>query len=231
MIIRIIDFETTGLPEDPDAEICEIGACDLAVSTSGEIEIDRPVARLCKPRAAIRPEIRAIHHITDRMLADAEDAPAVALDVLTARPADYFAAHHVTFEQHFFKAPAPWICTYRVALRLWPEAPGHGNQVLRYWLGLDLNPELAMPPHRAGPDAYVTAHLLAKEIEHGGASIEDMVRWSAGPPLLTNVTFGKHKGTKWKDLPTDYLIWIATKSDMDNDTKANARFRLKERGQ
>jgi len=34
--------------------------------------------------------------------------------------------------------------------------------VLRYWRNLVLDPALAMPPHRAGPDAYVTACLLAE---------------------------------------------------------------------
>ena len=48
-----------------------------------------------------------------------------------------------------------------MALRVWPEAPRHSNQVLRYWRGMRLDHARAMPPHRAGPDAWVTAHILA----------------------------------------------------------------------
>ena len=49
----------------------------------------------------------------------------------------------------------------------------HSNQVLRYWLGLRLDADLAMPPHRAGPDAYVTAHLLLRMMAL--ASVEQMI--------------------------------------------------------
>lgn len=38
------------------------------------------------------------------------------------------------------------------------------------------------------------------------------------------------EGMLWDDLPTDYLQWIAHKSDMDAGTKANARHRMKQRG-
>lgn len=233
MLIRVVDFESTGLPDDPGgASICEAGWCDVRVLDGGGVEVGKPQALFVAPAHPIRPEIRAVHHIKDVELIGAASSE-VVLRRLCDIP-DFLCAHNAKFEQAFFKdhqTSIPWICSYKVALRLWPDAPSHSNQVLRYWLNLNLPDEAAaMPPHRAGPDAYVTAHLLARIIEHGGASIEDMVRWSSGPPLLTKVTFGKHKGSLWKDLPRDYLEWIFFKSDMDADTKANARFRMKEKG-
>jgi exodeoxyribonuclease X len=89
--------------------------------------------------------------------------------------------------------------------------------------------DATLPPHRAGPDSYVTAHLLKRLIE-SGTSVDDMVRWSKGAALLPRVTFGKHKGAKWSELPTDYLEWIWFKSDMGRDEKANAKHHLRERG-
>ena len=42
----------------------------------------------------------------------------------------------------------------------------------------------------------------------------DTSDWSKGRENPIN--FGKYKGTKWKELPLDYLQWLADKSDNDN---------------
>ncbi len=239
MILRCIDFETTGLPDSEDgAAICEIGWCDVEALTgnptrnSVRATVLHGGACLVDPDRPIPPEARAVHHISDKAVRGA-DNPDNALRALTEKgtPA-YFAAHNAKFEQAFFDGgPTPWICTYKIALRLWPDAPAHGNQVLRYRLGLDdLDPDRAMPPHRAGPDAYVAAHILARALHEGRASIDDMARWSSGPPLLPRIMFGKHRGARWQDVPPDYLAWIADKSDLDADIKANARHHLKRKG-
>lgn len=232
MLFRCIDFETTGLPEDEGgAAICEIGWCDVVIHETGmPAEIGSPRAVLCNPGRPIPPVARAVHHISDIDL-DSAPPPAEALRALADGPPTYFVAHNAKFEQAFFDGgDVPWICTYKVAVRLWPESPTHSNQVLRYWLGLDIaDQSAAMPPHRAGPDAYVTAHILARAIENTVVSVADMVRWSSGPALLPRVTFGKHRGAKWEDVPADYLEWVANKSDLDADTKANARYHLKKR--
>jgi len=53
--------------------------------------------------------------------------------------ADYYVAHNAAFEQNFFAAQGieldPWICTYKCALRVWPELDGHTHEELRYALG------------------------------------------------------------------------------------------------
>lgn len=232
MLIRVVDFESTGLPEaEGGAAICEVGWCDVEVNIGETISAVVGTSRsvLCDPGRPIPPEIRAVHHIGDADVAGAMNQE-TALAMINDGMADYFVAHHCTFEQALFpQAGKPWLCTYRAAVRLWPDAPGHSNQVLRYWLGLELANEFAMPPHRAAPDAYVTAHILARIIEDGRASIEDLARWSSGPPLLPRINFGKHRGAKWEDVPTNYLDWIVNKSDLDGDTKANARHHLKAR--
>ena len=97
---------------------------------------------------------------------------------------------------------------------------------LRYFLDLACDRDLAAPPHRAGPDAYVTAHLFAKILDEG-VDLDAMVRWSNGPSLLPVIGFGKHKGSKWEDVPSDYLRWVVDKSDLDRDAKANAKHHLK----
>ena len=127
-----------------------------------------------------------------------------------------------------------WLCTYKIALRLWPDAPGHKLQELRYFLKLDeakdFESKLALPSHRAGPDAYVGCHLLRKvlaEAEKQGIDHERMVKWSKGPALLYMCFLKKHKGTPWSQVPKDYLDWIVNKSDItDRDIRATAKFYL-----
>jgi exodeoxyribonuclease X len=219
MLLRVIDIETTG--DHPPAEIIEFGRVDV-VSDDDRWRVERPMSRLYRPLNGIPPEAMAVHHITEEQF-DA-DMPVCAEDKLRqaiwagARP-DVLVAHNSAFEQAFIPepitAPLPWICTYKVALRVWPEAPRHSNQVLRYWRNLRLAPSLAMPPHRAAPDAYVTAHLLVELLEQ--ASLEEMIAWTTEPKALSTVPFGKHRGVSWSDAPLDYLQWMVRQGDMDSD--------------
>jgi exodeoxyribonuclease X len=231
MRLRVIDLETTGTA--PPAEIVEFGRTDLVLGGEAAV-IERPMARLYRPLNGIPPETMAVHHITMEDF-DA-DTPVCTEERLKqaiwggAAP-DVLVAHNSAFEQQFV-TPAvtgdlPWICTYKVALRIWPDAPKHSNQVLRYWRGLKLDEALAMPPHRAGPDAWVTANILADMMAF--AAIEDMILWTKEPKLMPVVPFGKHRGTAWTDAPQDYLQWMVRQTDMDEDAIWNARRELDRR--
>jgi exodeoxyribonuclease X len=233
--IRVVDLETTGFP--PDAEPIEIAAVDLIVRPFHLPRIaDDAAFALVRPQRAMPATASAIHHLTDD---DLMDAPLWG-DVwpLFVDPAiGAWAAHSAKFEMAFLTpaiiGTAPWICTHKCALRLWPEAPGHSNQVLRYWLkppGLDRRK--AALAHRAYPDAYVTAHLLALMIER--ASVDQLVAWSAEPALLARVPFGTHKGGRWADVDDGFLDWVLARS-FDEDVMFTARKqvdkRLRERGE
>lgn len=222
MLIRVCDVETTGLP--PDAAVCEVGWSDLWI-TDEETTIDPPVSRLCNPGRPMPPEARAVHHISDADVAGCP-APTVAFAELMLG-ANVFAAHNAAFEQQFFAGGGiPWICTYRCGLRAWPDSPSHKNQVLRYFLDLDIDGDKAMPPHRAGPDAFVSAHILRELLVKN--SVDQLIKWSSEPALLVKVGFGKHRGSKWSEVPRDYLEWCL-RQDMDADTKHTARHHLQRR--
>ena len=211
--LRVVDLETTGLP--PDAAICEIAWQDVAVDGT----LGRSASTLINPGRPIPPEASAVHHIVD---GDVVNAPTIEKPFIAAMAgADVFVAHNAAFERAFFAGgEKPWICTLKVARRVWPDAPSHSNQALRYWRKLDTLPSMAMPPHRALPDAYVTALILSDLLRD--VTVDDMVQWTKEPSLLPRVTFGKHRGKKWSDLPFDYLDWIVNKSDLDEDTKFTA---------
>lgn len=237
MRIRIIDLETTGFAP-PDHAPCEVGFADL-VSTRTDLAgapagwiVDDYVASLCHPGRLIPPESSAIHHIVD-----ADVTRAIPwLDVLWqylppgVSGADLFAAHNAAFERQWvtdeLTGGKPWICTYKCALRLWPEAPAHSNQALRYWLGLDVLRHIADNAHRAGPDAMVTAHMLRRMLETPGVTFDQLVAWTAEPALLVKCHIGSWRGTRWADIDdASFLRWILAR-DFSEDVLHTARHHL-----
>jgi exodeoxyribonuclease X len=222
-IIRVIDYETTGFPEEDGSEVIELGRVDVDLQSMTVGNLWRSFAL---PAGPIPPEVKAVHHITEGDLAG---APSLS-NLWTAfwedcSSNDIVAAHNAKFERHFHPGDGrAWIDTYKCALVIWPDAPAHNNQTLRYWLDLDSSPafsrEFAMPPHRALPDAYVTAHILVRMLAE--RSVSDLLSVSDKPALLNKVSFGKHRGMKFSDVPIDYLQWICDKSDMNGDVKFTA---------
>jgi exodeoxyribonuclease X len=221
MLMRVIDFESTGLP--PDAAIVEVGWCDVVDGVVGE-----QGSMLVNPKRPIGLEAMATHHIRDHEVAGAPPIDLGLRRLMEGEP-DVFVAHNAAFEQEFFKGgETPWVCTLKVARRLWPDAPRHTNTLLRYYLELELDEDRAMPPHRAAPDAYVTAHIVAKALQL--ASIEMMVKWTKEPSLLPRCNFGQHSGKAWADVPVSYLTWMANNEGMDADKRYTAKYHLKARG-
>jgi exodeoxyribonuclease X len=229
--IRVIDFETSG--DIGEGEVIEIGWADL--THGGYIIPYRPT--LIRPTRPISIETMAVHHLRESDLKHGisrEEAFAELLHIPAPRDllGDVnvaFAAHSAKFEQSWWPElhpNNPWICTYKCALRIWPEAPRHSNQVLRYFLGLDLPPSLAMPPHRAAPDAFVTAHILKKLLQQ--ADVEQLIRWSSEPALLRKVGFGKYVGMAWTDVDDGYLRWILSQ-DFDEDVVHTVRHEMARR--
>ena len=232
--IRIVDFETTGTA--PPAHVIEVGVCDLADgSPSGAWNITPPRARLCGG-GVITAETRAIHHISpaeilglDSFNAQAFVAEAKADGVVA------IAAHHADFEGKWIGADLdgiPLICTYKAALRIWPDEPVHSNQFLRYRLeelGLsEPDPTLCQPAHRAGPDAYATAHLVKALL--GRASVADLVAWTKEPAALPRCPIGeKWRGKKWSEVDDGFLGWMLKQATMDPDLKWNAQRELARR--
>ena len=230
--IRVIDIETTGVDPDEDC-IVEIAAYDLCLPGS---HVLRHGSLIVNPGRPIPEEASAVHHLTD-----VDVALGCSFQVAWVRitaPAEphftVFAAHNSEFERSFLP-PLPniaWICTYKVALRAWPDAPAHNNQILRYWRGLDtkegFDRNLARLAHRAEPDAYVTAWLLGDLLSQ--VSLADAIAWSNEPKVFPALNFGKHRGAKWSDVPTDYLTWLRDgQHNMDTDWRYGAKLELARR--
>ena len=170
-------------------------------------------AHLVQPGCPVSAATSAIHHIVDEDLVDAPSWTALAPTILQSDGLVALAAHRAAFEKRWclpaLTGRARWICTYKCALRLWPEAPTHSNQGLRYWrrpTGLDR--ATGLPAHRAGPDAYVTAHHLRDMLAL--ASVAQMLEWSELPALLVRVPNGPLRGRRWDQLDAAQLDQIAS---------------------
>lgn len=235
ILIRVIDFETTGLGDD--AVVVEAGYTDLAPHGGGEWSVGLWDASLFNPGVPIPPEASAVHHIRD---ADVADAPphSTAGRFLTSPRVTHWAAHNAAYDKRFFGGgDLPWIDTLRLAYKAFPRATSHGNQALRYMLELDDGPDfdrtLTEPTHRAGPDTYVTAHLLKFMLE-SGMTVERAVQISAEMPILPRIRFGQHQGKQFEDVPLSYLEWMDRQRDMDPEALHTARHWMKikrERGE
>lgn len=221
--VRVIDFETTGL--SAAAKVIEVGYTDLMVEGSHR-EIVSQHQELCNPEGTkIELEALAVHHIQDIQLENQRPC-SVVLRELEDSDVDFWVAHNAAYERKFIQPKkGKWICTMKVGHKLWPDSPRHTNQVLRYYLGLSLLDELAMPPHRALPDTYVTAWILMKALDQ--MSLEEMAIVTGQPVLLQKVHFGKHAGTNWSEVPKDYLRWILNNGSFDEDVTYTARHYLK----
>lgn len=244
MLIRVIDVELTGGFEPPDAAVCEIAFCDVAAARTdlaGD-PIDWAVGDMCAafvdPGRPITPESSAVHHIVDEDVRGAGCWEKVARDfvgptaISTVQvPIIAYAAHSAQAERLFITdemtGGAPWICTYKCALRLWRDAPTHSNQGLRYWRRpAGLARATALYAHRAMPDAYVTAFHVRDLLAL--APLANLIAWSSEPALQVRCRIGKQRGMLWTDVDFGFLEWVADR-DFDEDTHFTVKHEIDRR--
>lgn len=210
-LIRVVDTETTGI-DDP-CEMVEVGWTDVRLFPTGW-EIERgPQSVLVNPGMAISFPAMAVHHITDEQAASGI-SPSQAKQHVRAG-ADILCAHNSAFDSRFIGTDRPWICTFKAARTAWPDMQSHGNSSIRYERGLCLGDDRSQPSHRAGPDTWVTAHILLDLLKI--YQPETLIEMTGRPVTLIKVGFGEHFGKRWSDVPDKYLDWILNKSSMPSD--------------
>lgn len=217
-MLRVIDTETTSF----EGGIVEIASVDIEFGA-----ICNPMSDFVRPPEAIGFEAMAIHHITEDMVAD---APFIGEVIGRYLGASVYVAHNAAFDKG--KLPqidAPWICTLKLARKLYPEFESHGNQYLRYRLGLKPTLPEGLYAHRALYDCYVTAELLMYMGREAQWTIREMREISASPSLLYRMRFGKHKGKTFEEVATEdkgYLRWLLG-TDLDEDMEFTVKHWLK----
>lgn len=223
----VVDSETTG-----------VGFEDKAVEIAGLLFEDNSFVKhystLVNPGIPIPPEASEVHHIIDD---DIKDAPSIddAMVPFFEDDFDFVVAHNCAFDKRFMDfGQAPWVCSLKLSRAVYPDAPNHRNQFLRYWLNLPTlihSAHAQAAAHRALYDAEVTSylfqHLLSKATSED--PIEKMITVSNNPQLLKTCRLKKHEGKLWKDVPKDYLNWILNPRTphprpFDEDTLYTAKY-------
>jgi exodeoxyribonuclease X len=210
-VFTVVDVETTGFDPANDA-LVEIAAVDVI-----DEQLHHLVrSALIRPSILIPPIAMAVHHITDLDVIRAGLARDVVPAILSSDDDNkIYVAHNAQFEKGFLEPYVPgsrWLCTWKAAKRVWPSLPGHKNQELRYLLNLPCERDIADRAHRAGPDAYVTAHLLCRLLRE--ASVADMLRWTNEPVYMPVCPIGQDKGFKdkpWSEIDSGFLRWMIDK--------------------
>ena len=188
---------------------------------------------LYKPEIKIPPEASAIHHITNKMVADKptfkESTDQPIIKKLFEDKDSVVVAHNAPFDLMIIAKedikPHNFICTLRVARELDPEGkiPRYNLQYLRYLLDLDVE----ATAHDALGDVLVLEKLferlknkiIQEEKVTEDEAIEKMIEISSHPSLFRTMNFGKHNGKKIEEvLATDrgYLEWLLQEK-LDSD--------------
>lgn len=182
-------------------------------------------SELYKPEIKIPPEASAVHHITNKMVANAptfqESEGREKIKKLFEDSDSVMVAHNAPFDLMIIKKegikPKNFICTLRVARDLDKDGKieRFNLQYLRYLLDLDVQ----ATAHDALGDVLVLEKLFErlkrKIIEEEKITeekaIAKMIEISSHPSLFRTMNFGKHNGKKLEEvLATDrgYLEWL-----------------------
>ncbi|MEI8174838.1 MAG: exonuclease domain-containing protein [bacterium] len=207
------DTETTG-NEQKDF------LCQIAYKTDNE-----KFNGLYKPEIKIPPEASAVHHITNKMVADKiafrESNDFLKIKKLFEDKDSIVVAHNAPFDLMIIEKenikPNNFICTLRVARHLDPEGKidRYNLQYLRYLLEIEIEAQA----HDALGDVLVLEQLYERlkkkmmDIEKISETeaTKKMIEISSHPSLLRTFNFGKHNGKKIEEvakIDRGYLDWL-----------------------
>lgn len=207
----LLDTETTG-KEEHDRLI------QVAYKVYGEKDIH---CEVFKPNKKISVEAQAVHHITNEMVG--EKGPFVGslmwetLRHLFHDEKAVLVAHNAEFDKKMMEKEGfvfeRFICTKKCSQHLDTEGviKSYSLQHLRYLLKFEVNGGA----HTADDDV-ATLEVLYERIAKK-MTVDEMVKVSKEPMLLKRIPFGKHKGTWFKDVSRDYLLWLKGRENLEGD--------------
>lgn len=170
MIITSIDFETANYS---NASICAAG---IAVFEDGELA-ESPYWLVRPPKGRgyfLKKFTEECHGLTWFDVQNAPEFSAIAPEIVRRLTrADIVIAHNAAFDMrklrgtlHHFGLACPefgYLCTYRVAERIWPELPNHRLNTLAAHIGHEFH------HHHAQEDAEAAGRVLLAMMQHVNA--------------------------------------------------------------
>lgn len=222
-----IDCETTGLDPQQDRII------EVAVMCFDAHTIYEQMETLVNPECPIPETSIAIHHITPDMVQDKPTIDQVLSDILKMIGNHIIIGHGVGFDIDILAIAAErhsipctlrqnrFLDTLRMA-RLYGGCPVNSLEHLRKHFNIPLE-----GAHRAMSDVIVNREVF-KHLAKRYKTTEQLFEALSRPILMTNMPLGKHKGRPLKEIPLQYLQWVANK-DFDQDLLFSVRNELKRR--
>ncbi len=207
------DTETTGNTEKDFL-------CQIAYKSG-----DETFEALYKPPTKIPPEASAVHHISNKMIADkpafSESEDKEKIKSLFEDSNSILIAHNAPFDMVMIKKegiqPKNFICTLRVVRHLDPEEKiaKYNLQYLRYLLEIEVEAQA----HDALGDVLVLEKLferlkkkiMEKESLSESDALERMMEISSHPSILHTFKFGKYNGKRIEEVAAidrGYLEWL-----------------------
>jgi len=191
-VFAVGDCETSGLDSTKDKLV------EIASSATTATEVVGMWATLVDPEIPIPPEVVGVHGITDSMVRGAPKAfdaicSLVRFEGIVRTDVDAF--HNREFDAAFLgRTAVPGLCTKRLSMQLWPDAPNHKLQTLRHWRGLRFD-DFGISAHRGLGDTLTAAALLRDIIANAGCeTVEQLQALSDAPILYKTWWFGPKYG-------------------------------------
>ena len=203
------DVETTGLGKNQ-------GVVEISwIETDAEFNEVERYGSLINPQKPIQFGAMSVHGITEAMVADAPTIEQFMLNTChpLSGPGTILVAHKASYDIEFF---GPWmrepntLCTLKCARLIYPDAENHKLGTLRCMLGLEGDTRKA---HSAQEDVSVLIQLAQRLCQDAETDLYGLIELQNRPNPNLKMTFGKHRGTPLKDLPSNYIDWLLTKAD------------------
>jgi DNA polymerase III epsilon subunit-like protein len=230
----ILDTETNS-DQYKIAEIIEAGYV-LRDGTNWKMvqKLHKPIDR------PIPPKVESICYITNKMVEHEPaflDAHYEFEEMVKQYESGYLVAHNHFYDMRVLEnhgidtTEYSWLCTWKMAKKLFNGAPGIEETNLPYLrFALELDVPIEMHCHRAGNDSYITAKLLevlveymevANLLDQGLPYGPQIAEWLAKPTIYATMPFGKHKGVPMSEIPHGYWKWAMEKTDWFNEEADN----------
>lgn len=208
----VLDTETCGLRKaiPPATGVVQVAYVELDASMNviGEWET------LVNPGMPIEDGASEIHGIYDHHV----EMKKPLHEVFHVAEPMVFIAHNKRFDwprlaDHIDNCVGS-ICTMEAAKRFLKGQPSNKLLDLIRHFGLEEH-----KAHDALGDVRMATSLLKFILQDTGMTFQQLLEAMAATKIPTEMPFGKHKGKKFTDLPSDYIVWLLSKSDIDPGLK------------
>lgn len=207
----ILDTETTDRDDPQPIEVAYLCLAD------GSTWCQR-----YRPTKPIQFGAMAIHNIIDEDLVGCAPVGSYKLPV----DCSYLIGHNIEFDWKAIGSPPniKLIDTLRLSRVVWEDGDSHTQLACLYRIDRYLAQQLAGGAHGALADVNMN-RLLFKHLCQviGTEDLEVLFELSEKAKIPATITFGKHSGAKFSDIPADYKQWYARQVDPDPNILAAMR--------